>query len=221
MGLEAVSRAEELSLPRPLHVAREEDLDPPVKDLKDQGVIVRREEVASGIWHRRVFGRVEDLDPEGRPFQGESPPHRPVENPSPPDQGLGLPVGLKARGEAALPELPDLELPKDGRKAPCVILVRMGQDQIVQPPDPFPPQEGRHDRLSHIKLAARGAACVHQHGSAIGKADKGGISLPHVKKDHPKMSSPSGPGPREEKRARQDSPGEKEEDPRGMRPSSE
>ena len=50
---------------------------------------------------------------------------------------------------------------------------------------PFVPQERSNDILSHIETAIVKTATVYEHCCPIGKGNKGGVPLTHIKKGRP------------------------------------
>ena len=71
----------------------------------------------------------------------------------------------------------------------------MGDDEGVEPPDPFLPEKGGDDRFADVEPVGFVAAAVDEHGPAVRQFDEGGRSLAHVEQGGPQRFPFPGAGP--------------------------
>ena len=89
-----------------------------------------------------------------------------------------------------------------------MILVGMGDNQIIEPPDPFPPEERGNKAVARIESFGLITATIDQDVLAVGKLQEGGRTLTDIKKADDEFSlfvrEPEGAGKRSEEDKRKD-----------------
>ncbi|MCZ6463987.1 MAG: hypothetical protein O7A09_06575 [Proteobacteria bacterium] len=176
------ARGQELLLHRRPDVAREQDAAPCGLDGQDQRAVVARRPPSGG--HRGRLGRPEGRDREiSRAFGAVSRTALANRNaPRPGRRTQRVERGLRS-GATGNPDLPHGECREDGRGAPPVIQIRVGDGQHVDPPDPESAQRRRHGAASGIVPAGQRRSRVDQQHAAPA-LDQDRVPEPDIEGNH-------------------------------------
>ena len=186
--LQSVTGSDHALLRFLFNVSSEEESDPSILEFQNEGLVIdegRRWGLVSG---RSEVRRVEEREANPVDFNRSLVfVDKRGRNSSSLEGSLELGICLGGGRKSIGPEFADREMGSDERKAFQMVGIRMGENEVVDPTNLFPPKK-RCDHLpSDVETLIMKPSSVDQHFTASREFDQDGVSLSHIKKGDPEF----------------------------------
>ena len=179
---EPVVPSQERVIRLPFHIAGQQDRDAAVFQPEHDGAVVRAVGRATIRGHERRGGMKDHRADATQSDQAVARGHAVGDDPA---GGNEIEQPVQQTGVAPLPRLqqvPDLELLRHVNQPSEVIVVRMGEDDRVQPLYPSVSEKRCENPRARIETLHSRTA-VHQHCPAVGELHEDRVALTHVEED--------------------------------------